>query len=71
MRNSHSRPVDPTQLQYLERKHARLKAEVNELGMQSYLTAQEEFRMRNLKKEKLRTKDSLESMRRDIRQHDV
>jgi hypothetical protein len=64
--------VDPAkQLEWLANRHARLKAEVAELGARAYLTPAEEVTLRNLKKEKLRTKDSLEAMRRDSRGVDL
>ena len=66
MQNTHSRSADPDkQLEWLEQKHARLKEEVAALGSRFYRTPAEELELRNLKKEKLRTKDTMMAIRRE------
>lgn len=47
----------------LEERHARLKAEVAQLDKRMHLSTPEEVRLQQLKKEKLRMKDAIESLR--------
>ncbi len=51
------------QIDRLEQRHARLTAEVERLEEHMHLTTPEEMRLAQLKKEKLRTKDELETLR--------
>lgn len=46
----------------LRNEHARLDAEVSELDHRLHLTAQEEMRLNELKKAKLRAKDKLRDL---------
>lgn len=47
------------EIERLKITHASLKGELEELRRRAYLTPNEEFRARELKKEKLQTKDRL------------
>lgn len=47
------------EIERLKNTHASLKTELQELRRRVYLTPSEEFRARELKKEKLRAKDRL------------
>ena len=47
----------------LEERHAQLKAEVARLDKRVHLSTPEETRLQQLKKEKLRMKDAIESLR--------
>ncbi|HYQ15564.1 MAG TPA: YdcH family protein [Polyangiaceae bacterium] len=51
-------------LEDLERRHRSLDSEVHRLERQVYLTNVEQLQMAELKKEKLRTRDLIEDMRR-------
>lgn len=54
-------------LRRLVEKHARLKAEVDELSSRAHLTADEESRRRLLQKQKLAEKDRIVRMLDDYR----
>jgi uncharacterized protein YdcH (DUF465 family) len=47
------------EIERLKVTHASLKGELDELRRRAYMTPTEEFRSRELKKEKLKTKDRL------------
>ena len=51
-------------LEDLERRHRSLDSEVHRLERQVYLTATEQSQIAELKREKLRTRDMIEGMRR-------
>jgi hypothetical protein len=51
-------------LEDLERRHRSLDSEVNRLERQVYLTSVEQRQVAELKKEKLRTRDMIEGLRR-------
>jgi hypothetical protein len=51
-------------LEDLERRHRSLDSEVNRLERQVYLTSGEQQQVALLKKEKLRTRDMIEGLRR-------
>jgi hypothetical protein len=51
-------------LEDLERRHRSLDSEVNRLERQVYLTSGEQHQVAALKKEKLRTRDLIEDLRR-------
>jgi hypothetical protein len=51
-------------LQDLERRHRSLDSEVHRLERQIYLTHNEQLQIAELKKEKLRTRDLIEDLRR-------
>ncbi len=51
-------------LQDLERHHRSLDSEVNRLERQVYLSSTEQHQVAELKKEKLRTRDLIEDLRR-------
>jgi hypothetical protein len=51
-------------LEDLERRHRSLDSEVNRLERQVYLTSSEQHQVAALKKEKLRTRDLIEDLRR-------
>lgn len=51
-------------LQDLERRHRSLDSEVNRLERQIYLSSTEQHQVAELKKEKLRTRDLIEDLRR-------
>ncbi|MDF3072209.1 MAG: hypothetical protein K0R38_7810 [Polyangiaceae bacterium] len=53
-----------TSLEDLERRHRSLDSEVNRLERRVYLTSTEQHQVAALKKEKLRTKDLIEDLRR-------
>jgi hypothetical protein len=59
-----SRPVDATkQAAHLEQKHQVLKARVQQLDSRLHLTTAEQVERRQLKKQKLATKDALSQLR--------
>ncbi len=62
-KSNHRRVSAEFQKDRLEQRHARLKAEVEQLEERIHLTTPEEMRLQQLKKEKLRTKDELEVLR--------
>lgn len=51
-------------LEDLERRHRSLDSEVNRLERQVYLTSVEQAQVAQLKKEKLRTRDLIQDLRR-------
>lgn len=51
------------QLERLERRHHKLKARVAEYEARVFLSATEQAQVAKLKKEKLATKDAIESLR--------
>lgn len=51
-------------LEDLERRHRSLDSEVNRMERRVYLTSSEQHQVAELKKEKLRTKDLIEGLRR-------
>jgi hypothetical protein len=51
-------------LEDLERRHRSLDSEVNRLERQVYLTSLEQTQVAELKKEKLRTRDLIQDLRR-------
>jgi hypothetical protein len=51
------------QIDRLERRRAQLKAQIEELDKRLHLSAPEEIHLQRLKKEKLRMKDELETLR--------
>lgn len=53
-------------IEHLERKHQSLDAELGELVRRPYLTPDEYQLARELKKEKLRTKDGITALRHQI-----
>lgn len=56
--------MKPVSLEDLERRHRSLDSEVNRLERQVYLTSTEQHQVAELKKEKLRTRDLIEDLRR-------
>lgn len=62
-RSNHRRISAEFQIDRLEQRHARLKAEVEQLEDRVHLSTPEELRLQQLKKEKLRTKDEIEILR--------
>ncbi|RYZ01046.1 MAG: DUF465 domain-containing protein [Myxococcales bacterium] len=56
--------MKPVNLEDLERRHRSLDSEVNRLERQVYLTTTEQNQVAALKKEKLRTRDLIEDLRR-------
>lgn len=54
------RQIDPAkQLEHLELRHQRLKAQVADYEARLSLTSQEQLDLQNLKKKKLATKDAI------------
>lgn len=53
-------------LAQLEEEHARLKQECRRIDSQTHLSADEEMALQRLKKEKLRTKDTIQEVRDSI-----
>jgi len=51
-------------LEDLERRHRSLDSEVNRLERQVYLTSLEQTQVAEMKKEKLRTRDLIQDLRR-------
>ena len=51
-------------LEDLERRHRSLDSEVNRLERQVYLTSMEQTQVAELKREKLRTRDLIQDLRR-------
>jgi hypothetical protein len=51
-------------LEDLERRHRSLDSEVNRLERQVYLSSSEQHQVAEMKKEKLRTRDLIEDLRR-------
>jgi hypothetical protein len=62
-KSSNRRISTEIQLDRLEERHAQLKAQVAQLDRRVHLSTPEEIRLQQLKKEKLRTKDAIESLR--------
>jgi len=56
--------MKPVSLEDLERRHRSLDSEVNRLERQVYLTRMEQTQVVELKKEKLRTRDLIQDLRR-------
>jgi hypothetical protein len=56
--------MKPVTLEELERHHRSLDSEVNRLERQVSLTTLEQHQVAQLKKEKLRTRDLIEDLRR-------
>ncbi|HEY6080613.1 MAG TPA: YdcH family protein [Polyangiaceae bacterium] len=56
--------MKPVSLEDLQRLHRSLDSEVNRLERQVYLTSGEQQQVAELKKEKLRTRDLIEDLRR-------
>jgi hypothetical protein len=56
--------MKPISLEDLERRHRSLDSEVNRLERQVYLSSTEQAQVVALKKEKLRTRDLIQGMRR-------
>jgi hypothetical protein len=56
--------MKPVSLEDLERRHRSLDSEVNRLERRTYLTSTEQHQVAELKKEKLRTRDLIEDLRR-------
>ena len=56
--------MKPVSLEDLERRHRSLDSEVNRLERQVYLTSMEQTQVVELKKEKLRTRDLIQDLRR-------
>jgi uncharacterized protein YdcH (DUF465 family) len=56
--------MKPVSLEDLERRHRSLDSEVNRLERQVYLTTTEQNQVSELKKEKLRTRDLIQDLRR-------
>jgi hypothetical protein len=56
--------MKPVSLEDLERRHRSLDSEVNRLERQVYLSSTEQAQVAELKKEKLRTRDRIEDLRR-------
>lgn len=50
-------------IEQLEEKHAHLKQECKRIDSQMHLSPEEELALARLKKEKLRTKDTIEQVR--------
>ena len=63
--NRTARTLDPeTQIHRLESRHSDLKSRVNQLDRRAILTAQEQFEITKLKREKLAIKDEIAVLRR-------
>lgn len=56
--------MKPVSLEDLERRHRSLDSEVHRLERQVYLTMTEQAQIAELKREKLRTRDLIEDLRR-------
>ena len=56
--------MKPVSLEDLERRHRSLDSEVHRLERQVYLTSVEQAQVAELKKEKLRTRDLIQDLRR-------
>ena len=56
--------MKPVSLEDLERLHRSLDSAVHRLERQLYLTSSEQHQISELKKEKLRTRDQIEGLRR-------
>ncbi|HVY31305.1 MAG TPA: YdcH family protein [Polyangiaceae bacterium] len=56
--------MKPVSLEDLERRHRSLDSEVNRLERQVYLSSSDQHQIAELKKEKLRTRDMIEGIRR-------
>jgi hypothetical protein len=56
--------MKPVSLEDLERRHRSLDSEVNRLERQVYLTSTEQSQVAEMKKEKLRTRDLIQDLRR-------
>ncbi len=56
--------MKPVNLEDLERRHRSLDSEVNRLERQIYLTSVEQTQVAELKREKLRTRDLIQDLRR-------
>lgn len=56
--------MKPVSLEDLERRHRSLDSEVNRLERQVYLSSSEQAQVAELKKEKLRTRDLIQDLRR-------
>jgi hypothetical protein len=56
--------MKPVSLEDLERRHRSLDSEVHRLERQVYLTSMEQHQVAELKKEKLRTRDLIQDLRR-------
>jgi hypothetical protein len=64
MARSQSRQVDPLkEVDRLERRHKKLKERVAEYEARLFLTNTEQLDLMKLKKEKLATKDALQTLR--------
>ena len=64
MARSQSRQVDPLkELDRLERRHKKLKERVAEYEARLFLSNTDQLSLAKLKKEKLATKDAIESLR--------
>jgi hypothetical protein len=65
MRKSQPRAVDPRkEIERLEKKHSYLKERVHEIDSRSFLSAEEQLEVAELKKKKLSVKDEIEEVRR-------
>ena len=65
MRKSQPRAVDPRkEIERLEKKHSTLKERVQEMDRRSFLSAEEQLEVAELKKKKLSVKDEIEEVRR-------
>lgn len=56
--------MKPVSLEDLERRHRSLDSEVNRLERQVYLSSSDQQQVAELKKEKLRTRDMIEGLRK-------
>ena len=56
--------MKPVSLEDLERQHRSLDTEVHRLERQVYLTSTEQHQIAELKKQKLRTRDLIQDLRR-------
>jgi hypothetical protein len=56
--------MKPVKLEDLERRHRSLDSEVHRLERQVYLSSVEQHQVAEMKKEKLRTRDLIEDLRR-------
>ena len=56
--------ISSQRLNEAEDRHRSLDARVKALGRRAFLTPQEQVEMAELKKEKLRTKDEIQALRR-------
>jgi hypothetical protein len=56
--------MKPVSLEDLERRHRSLDSEVHRLERQVYLTSMEQHQVAELKKQKLRTRDLIQDLRR-------